>query len=902
MTDSPARDRWRQVEALLDEALDRPPADRESLVRARCGDDRELADEVLGLLAANEATGVLDRPLGDLARAAVEPAEAIGTGQRVGTWRLLEPLGSGGMGRVFLARREGGDFEQRAALKLLRWEVATTDLLARFRRERQILADLDHPGIARLIDGGVTDHGLPYLVMEPVDGSPIDRHCRERRLSLAERLRLMLQVCDAVRAAHARLVIHRDLKPSNILVTSAGQARLLDFGVGKLLDDDLADAPGLTAALPAPATPGYAAPEQLEGRPMSVATDVYGLGVVLYELLAGRRPFEAERQSPLELARQVVEAEPPAPSRASRGADAKQLRGDLDHIVLKALRKEPAERYASVDALAADIERYLEGREVLAMPPTARYRLGKFVRRHRVPTALATLLLVGAIAAGAAITHQARIARLEATRAQATAEFLERTLVAANLESESAADDSLSALLDRAAPRVDDELAELPGVRARVRRLLAQAYHGLGRREDASRLFHRAHGESVEHFGADSPEAAWASVGIALADTMEGSEERLARLEPALEVMRRTRGPRSRDAMEVLNLIGNSLAHAGELDDAEAAYRETLDIAREVFGPDHVWSATVLANLGSLLRRQGRDAESLEFLRRGLELYVSNGHGESAIALAIRNNLAVALAEAGHLEAAEVEYRAALALQETLLGPGHPRVGRTLTNLGRLLMDQGRFHDAAEPVERAVSVLGAAVPDGDFGRVAAEINRASLLLELGGIEEAHSLYTTAHRTFTEQLGPDHSASLRVGWLLAEAERRRSRRDAAHELLARGADAQRPADDLSAAHRLLVQGRVEIDDGRPERAEESLRSALSIYRAALGDGHWRVAETAAELVVAATRDPEALRRELAPQLAELRRALPDGNWRLARLAGHLETDLDTEPSQEPDARR
>ncbi|MEM6796829.1 MAG: serine/threonine-protein kinase, partial [Acidobacteriota bacterium] len=403
-------ERWRRVESLLDRALDRPAAGREDWVRSACPGDRELAEEVLELLAAAQAAGPLDRPFSELAASAAaeggEPAE----GRRVGSWRLLEPLASGGMGRVFIARRDGGDFQQRAAVKLLRWEVATPHLEERFRTERQILAGLEHPGIARLIDGGVTADGVPYLAMELVEGQPIHDYCRQRKVSLKGRLRLFLEVCEAVRAAHARLVIHRDLKPSNILVTDQGTPRLLDFGVGKFLRPEGSRPATLTLDQMAPATPAYAAPEQLEGEAMTVATDVYGLGAVLFELLTGRRAFDGDSESPALRIRQVLETEASPPSRIAAAAGelpfaAPALRGDLDNIVLKALRKEPRRRYASVEALAADVRRYLDGQPVAASPATAAYRLGKFLRRHRVATSMGLALVAGALVAGLLIVR-----------------------------------------------------------------------------------------------------------------------------------------------------------------------------------------------------------------------------------------------------------------------------------------------------------------------------------------------------------------------------------------------------------------------------------------------------------------------------------------------------------------
>ena len=881
--------RWLIVESLLDAALELEPEARIGYILEACQGDEALEAEVRDLLAEVERPGPLDQPIAELAEAAVQPGEALGAGQRVGAWRLIEPLGSGGMGRVFVAHREGGDFDQQAAVKLLRWEMATPELVARFRTERQILAGLDHPSIARLIDGGVTDEGIPFLVMERVEGLPIDAYCDEHAQPLEARLRLMLEVCDAVRAAHAQLVIHRDLKPSNILVTAEGQVRLLDFGVGKFLEGSTVAGASTwasthTAGQLAPATPAYAAPEQIEGQPMSVATDVYGLGVVLFELLTGRRPFETESRAPHDVVRQVLETEPPPPSRSVEDGGflrPKTMRGDLDNIVLAALRKEPERRYASVEAFAADLRRFLEGRPVAASPSSLVYRARKLVGRHRAASALTAVLLIGAIIAGIAITTSARLARLEASRAQATADFLERTLIDANLQSDTAGDDSLSSLLDRALPRVDVELADHPRVRARVRNLLAQALQGVGRQEEAGQLHQRALEEAITFHGADSPLVGSALVGLANSDPADGSPQQLERLEQALAIMDAHYGRLSNQTMEILNLQGHAYTSANQLDKGEAAYREALAIAREVLGPNDPWSATGLANLGGLLRRLGRFDEAIETLEKALALYVE-AVGETAyIALSIRNNLALTLAEAGRLAEAEDTYRETIALRQAKLGHDHPLVGGTLTNLGRLLMDQGRFEQAAAPIRRAAEIMRANAPEDGFSRRASEINLATLLLELGEREEAVALYDAALQAFSEQLGEDHPAALRTGWLLGEARRRQGRHEAARVLLERQAGDSLPAGDVRIADRLLSLGRLGIDTGDPRAAREHLEQALAIYGVHLDAEHWRLVETRAELTL--LEDGEVRRKAIRPLQEQLLAVLPPDNWRLQRLA-------------------
>ncbi len=385
---TPSSPEWDRVSLILDSLLDRPEHEWAAALDERCGDDAALRRQVLRLLAAHRrANGFLSRPFslaaptltGELEEAFAK--EEVAAPERVGSWRLLRELGRGGMAVVYLAERTGEQFSQRGALKLVHAGLGSGEILARFRRERQILAGLNHPYIARLLDGGRAEDGRPYLIMEYVEGRPLTRYCRERALDVEARLRLFVNICHAVQHAHVRLVVHRDLKPSNILITDAGEPRLLDFGIAKLLAQDETAATLTRTGLPL-MTPEYAAPEQLRGEAVSTATDVYALGLILYELLAGRHPW----RDPIGAANgdSAGRREPPRPSLAM--ADRvlrRRLAGDLDTIVLMALREEPARRYASAEALARDIERHLAGLPVSARPDTVGYRARKFASRHR---------------------------------------------------------------------------------------------------------------------------------------------------------------------------------------------------------------------------------------------------------------------------------------------------------------------------------------------------------------------------------------------------------------------------------------------------------------------------------------------------------------------------------------
>jgi len=397
-------DRMGRISEVLELALARAPADRTTLLDEECAGDQELRAEVESLIASHElaGTGFLDE--GWLAPA----RHRIDAGLRVGPYLIVERIGHGGMGEVFAAVRVDGQYEQQVALKVVRAGYGSAAVVERFRAERQILASLDHPHIAHLLDGGTTDAGAPYLVMELVAGRPIDEFCRARALPTADRLRLFLQVCSAVEYAHQRLVIHRDIKPNNILVTASGVLKLLDFGIAKMLD-----AVGATGeTMLRPFTPEYASPEQVRGEAVSTATDVYSLAVVLYQLLTGRSPYRLDTRTPEEMAEAVKSREPERPSPAV-------LRGDLDFILLKALRKEPDQRYASVQQFADDIRRHLDGLPVAARKGTWNYLAGKFARRHRAGVAAAALVLVTLLSGIVVTLREARIAGANQRRADA---------------------------------------------------------------------------------------------------------------------------------------------------------------------------------------------------------------------------------------------------------------------------------------------------------------------------------------------------------------------------------------------------------------------------------------------------------------------------------------------------
>jgi serine/threonine protein kinase len=395
-------ERWERVGELFDGAMEVAEGERERWVRAACGEDGELAEEVLSLLASDaEGEGFVAGQVAPAVAKLMEGGGLLGAPVRVGPYRLVSELGRGGMGTVYLAERDDAQYQTQVAIKLVRRGMDTDLILHRFYRERQTLARLQHPHIARLLDGGMTEERLPYIVMEYVKGSRITEYCRERGLGVRARLELFLDVCDAVAYAHRQFVVHRDLKPGNILVDETGAVKLLDFGICKLLHAEAGGGEVTVEAGPAPLTPEYASPEQILGKPTNIASDVYSLGAVLYELLTGEKPHKIVDYSLRGIEKGICEAEIVRP-----GALARHLAGDLDTILMHALEKDPGRRYASIEQFAEDVRRHLTDQPVRARPDTVRYRVGKFLKRRKGLTAAAAAVLL-TLLAGVAVSMQA---------------------------------------------------------------------------------------------------------------------------------------------------------------------------------------------------------------------------------------------------------------------------------------------------------------------------------------------------------------------------------------------------------------------------------------------------------------------------------------------------------------
>ncbi len=862
----PPHDPRARIDALFDQALDLDGAERAAFVARIAVEDRSAHAELVALLAmvdapspALAADALAGGPLWQaLAAASPEPGHGVQPGSEIGAWRLLRPLGQGGMGMVYLVERATGEFQQRGALKLIRTGIDSEEFLHRFTQERQILATLNHPGIASLLDGGRDRDGRPYLVMEYVEGRSLDRYCDEEALSIERRLTLFAQVGQAVAHAHRHLVVHRDLKPSNIRVTTEGQVKLLDFGIAKVLGDTVPAATPATRTMARVFTPEYATPEQVAGQAITTATDVYQLGLLLYELLCGQRPQPLDDDAPATLQRVVCETEPTRPSTmidadsaAVRGGSvqsvARRLRGDLDNIVAKALRKAADRRYASVTALLDDLERWRRGLPVRARPERFAYRAGKFVRRHPfgVLGAATTLLLLAAYAL--TVTVQAGIIARERDRARAEAEkarqvqaLVLRLFEGADPERSGGARLSARDLLDRGWAGIQTELGDQPEVRIDLLETVGEAYRQLGLYERAEALFVPALELAQAGVSEDVSALPRSLHSLGRLRTDQGRfEDAETLLRQALELYRSGPEPDQPDVAALLGDLGSALFQQGRPDAAEALYRESLAMRRARFGDDHAAVADSLSQLGLVLRHRGNYDGAEPLLSEALALrrrLLPPTHPSLGASL---SDLALVRTDLGEFDSAEALYREALTLMRTVYGEHHPHVATVMNNLARLLQTRRQGSEAQALLRQALAIrresLGPHHPT-----VALTYNDLGLVLaDAGELAQAEAAYREALHVYA----PDHPWRSATVFNLGRIAEQRGDHPAAERLY-------RDALAAQSAHYGADHDRVGTDhvrlgvvlhrQGRLDDAEDHLRQALEIFRKRLPDQHPRLA--------------------------------------------------------------
>jgi len=842
MVANPGNEHWRKLEELFYAALDLEPAQRPAFLDRACASNPELRQEVETLLNSSEKTwGFFQKPLQE---AAQQVAATSDSAQRFGDYQVIRLLGEGGMGKVFLAARADELYQQQVAIKLVQAGTGRTrDLLLRFRAERQILANLNHPNIARLLDAGIASDGSPYLVMEYIQGEAIDHYSVARKLSIAERLQLFRTVCAAVEYAHRNLVIHRDIKPANILVTNDGVPKLLDFGIAKLMQTSESDA-SVTRATERLMTPEYASPEQVLGEPMTTSSDVYALGVLLYVLLAGEPPFKVTTKSPLEMARIVCEQPPTRPSvtvaagSAATKADGKMLQGDLDNIVLKTLRKEPERRYVSVEALADDVRRYLEGYPVQAAADTWRYRTGKFVGRHKFAVSAAAVMTLAILVFSIGMGIFAQRARRESRKAERERQFLSSLMQAATPEVARGKTVTARELLDQGAKRIDTELASEPEVQAAMLDDIGSSYFALGLYEQAHPLVQRAYDlrrKTLGDFNLDT-----ASTASTLAQLLE-MEGQYAQAEPlyrqSLAVRQKLLGPDHPLVGASLGLLGECLYYESNAD-AEPVLRQALRLL-----PDHGEAGEQARTyLALVLEQKGGFAEAVTLLREAAGLMRYLGGDDSPDYTTCLHNLAGALSDVGNLREAVSTERQVLDIRRRVSGKDHPDVGYSLNNLGWFLLEEGDWA-AAEPFLREGLELNRKTLGEKHPRVAGSLNNwGRVLQEKGNYAEAGKYYQQALTVLREIAAAETWSAAKVEANLGElyldqhdyAGAEKYSREALELRRKLGGD-----DNPEVASSLIDVGVARSFQGDLPGAEALLRQALDVRKKILAPGHARI---------------------------------------------------------------
>ncbi len=879
--------RFAELRQLFEQVCDLPP-DEQRVALAQLSDDTALKAEVEALLGS-ETRGLRRAAVPVAALLESMPETELDVGDRVGAWKLVRKLAVGGMGAVYLADRADGHFQQQAAVKLLRG-FPSGEALTRLAAERQILASLQHPHIARLLDGGATPTGQPFLVLEYVEGKPIDQWCRERSLNLSARLRLFRNVCRAVAFAHQRLIVHCDLKPSNVLVRSDGAPVLLDFGIARALEQSREGAPEAFY------TPGYASPEQIAGAPVSVASDVYSLGLILFELLTGRRArLDAEDATVTKLGAAAVR-----PSDLADPAHCpwrRRLSGDLDAIVLHATADRPALRYASADALAEDVERYLDLRPVAARKQTLGYRYGKLLRRRWPLFAagaaifvLSTLFGWRLIVARDRALAAERDAKQQAAAAQQVTGFLVSVFQFANPENNpDRREITAREVLDEGSKRIAGELAQQPRVRAQLSHVLGLAYRQLGRPKQAIELFTTA-AQLWRSPEVNEPlQAAESLSELAIAQTGQHSVDAVSTAQQMLALRQDRLAADDPDMADSWNTLGAALDGASRFDEAETMYRRALEIRTRHFGPRSLAVAITLHNLAALEQHRSGPEKALPIFAEALAIkrerigtdhhpevlntlksYASAlsqaGHAEEAVALQRKNveaqralagddsenvalaynELGSALHDAGRFREAAKNYLESMRLYAPIIGTESSRYTQPLNNLASAYDDMGDYAAAIPLFRQSLSIRRKALGEDDPAVARAQQNLARVLTRAGQLDEAKVLLETALAVRERKLGHMHQETVKSLLLRAEWFRRHGDPKEAEAQLVAVADVVATMPPAYRGHRQRELARLAAARGEWATAIEGFSEARKLLAEAWGAKHPLAASVGLEL--------------------------------------------------------
>jgi serine/threonine protein kinase/Tfp pilus assembly protein PilF len=791
---------WDRVKELLNQALPLAPEQRARFLNEACSSDDALRAEVESLLVADEgirSSFMQSPPLADELGAGLDRLGTIGTleaGQVVAArFQLVRKLGEGGMGQVWLAEQTS-PVRRHVALKLIKAGMYDEALVQRFQAERQSLAIMDHPAIAKVFDAGATPQGQPYFVMEYVPGLTITEYCDQKKLKIRDRLELFIQACEGVQHAHQKAIIHRDLKPANILVVEVDgkpMPRIIDFGLAKATTPQVAGESIFTQMGHFVGTPGYMSPEQADPtlQDIDTRTDVYSLGVILYVLLTGLQPFETRRQQkqPLdELLRKLRQEEPPRPSTKvstdrdssattaeARGTEPRQLvsllRGDLDWITMKALEKDRARRYGAPSELAADIRRHLNHEPVGARPASAGYRLRKYARRHRVAVAVFAGLVL--LLAAFSVLQALQLRRITRERDRATRERDRATRITDFMtgmfkvsDPSEARGNSVTAreILDKASNDMQKGLAKDPEVQSQMTQVMASTYTNLGLYPRAYELAKRALDARMSLLGPDDPKTLESMAQLGWILNHQGKYVEAEKMErQALAGERRILGPEDPLTIETMTNLAYIVQGPGHFDEAEKLAREAIDVGTRRLGPESVQVLGAMGNLGAALWNQGRYAEAEREFRRLVDADRRVFGSDHPATLQAMGNLALPIQSQGHLAEAEQVYREVLAGDQRVLGPEHPRTLQTMVNLASLLFTEGRFADSEKLNREALAIqLRVVGPENPY-TLLSKANLADVLFNEGHVQEAEKLQRETLETMVRTLGPEHPGTLQA---------------------------------------------------------------------------------------------------------------------------------------------
>lgn len=863
--------RWTRINELFSAALALPKDARIAFLQRECGSDIDLLTEIQSLLAADDDGSVdLDQIVGGIVAQVPKSTDPGLLEQRIGNYQLVELLGTGGMGNVYLGRRIDEQFEHEVAIKVLLTGKSNSLFVERFRAERQVLASLDHPNIAKLLDGGESDDGLQFLVMEFVRGEPIDSYCDKKRLSVRQRLRLFQKICLAVDYAHRNLVVHRDVKPANILVTDEGTPKLLDFGIAKVID-----ASGLRQSLTLESqrmmTPDYASPEQVRGEAVTTATDVYSLGVLLYRLLCGRGPYRVRSDLPSGITRAILEELPGKPSTVltiSEGGDnepitgdeiskkrrstvarlRRRLRGDLDKIALTALRKEPERRYPSARALQQDIENYLSDKPISARSDSVGYRASKFVRRHRVGVAVTIASGLVLIASAVQIVEQRDRAEAQAATAERVSEFLVGMLESSDPYARST-EVTARALLDRGARQIDAELVGQPLVSARLKITMAKAYSGLGLQNTAAALAREALDKLSGLRGNDLDTANAYMILAKIEHEQENYVSAKAMAESAL-VLYETLSTQDRTKLALAKVgLSRTLMRLDEVDEMLLAAQQAFEILNEQHGNDHPHTNMAIANLSSIFNEMG-DYARAQSLAEQVVLWMENTYGETDILLAVPlHSLGQIVWNQGDFRSANEIYERELKILENTLGESHPSLHGVLRSLASNQRKIGYAAAAKVYYERAIEILEKSESPA-LGKLADSYgDLGTLIMDEGFLDEAEPLIRRALELNQQIYGEGNSESAFRLLHLGVLHKRSAEYDQARDYLQQAVAAtlsRYPDTHRDVQIMRMWLGVNEGSAGRLTEAREILETVLASLETNQGPDHPLVGQVLSEL--------------------------------------------------------